>query len=276
MTETSSRTGFDIRDHMPGPAGFLGAGANVIMQLGWPAVGYGVLESKVDSGNVTIHPWKRLRTTITYLVVALFGTEKDRRIYREAVNRSHVPVKSGPDSPVKYNAFDPQLQLWVAACLYMGVRDMRRWFLGPMDEATEEDLYQYCSRLGTSLQVQQDMWPVNRAAFLEYWHEGLAKVRYDDAVREHLLFITDLKMIPRWMRFVNAKVNRFFTIGSLPPEFRAALRVEWTAKDQRRFDRWVSFFRFVTRFIPRWARMLPLNLQLWEFRLRVRLGWNLT
>ena len=70
MTRASGDLPFDIRDHIPGPAGFLGSAANVIMQLGWREVGYGVVESSVDSGNVMLHPWKRLRTTISYLVVA--------------------------------------------------------------------------------------------------------------------------------------------------------------------------------------------------------------
>ena len=43
--------------------------ANVIMQLSLPGVGYGVLESPVDSGNVYKHPFKRARTTGTYLAV---------------------------------------------------------------------------------------------------------------------------------------------------------------------------------------------------------------
>ena len=37
-------------------AGFLGSAANVIMQLGWREVGYSVVESSVDSGNVMLHP----------------------------------------------------------------------------------------------------------------------------------------------------------------------------------------------------------------------------
>ena len=267
---------FDLRDHMAGPAGMLGAAANVIMQLGWPEVGYGVVESSVDHGNVMLHPWKRLRTTITYLVVALFGSEADRAAYREAVNRSHVPVRSGPDSPVKYNAFDPALQLWVAACLYLGFRDMRRLFLGAMSEVEEDALYAECSRLGTSLQVTEEMWPADRAAFEKYWAEGLARVRYDDPVREHLLALVDLQMVPRWMRWGGRPVNRFFTTGVLPPEFRAAMDLTWTDRDQRRFDRQVAVLRFVSRLIPRWARMLPIHLQLWEVRLRIRRGWRLT
>lgn len=82
-------------------------------------------------------------------------------------------------------------------------------------------------------------------------------------------------MIPGWMRLGNARVNRFFTIGFLPPECRAAMRLEWTAADQRRFDRWVGVLRFVSRLVPRWARVLPIYLSRAEVRLRVRRGWRL-
>jgi len=51
------------------PAAVLLPAANVIMQLASPAVGYGVLESPVDSGNVYKHPFKRARTTGTYTLV---------------------------------------------------------------------------------------------------------------------------------------------------------------------------------------------------------------
>jgi uncharacterized protein (DUF2236 family) len=268
-------TRFDIADHMPGAAGMLGAAANVIMQLGNPGVGYGVVESKVDSGNVMIHPWKRLRTTISYLVVALFGTDEDRDAYRQAVNRSHVPVHSGPDSPVKYNAFDPELQLWVAACLYFGFRDGRTLFLGPMDDETADGLYEYCHRLGTSLQVPREAWPADRAAFEEYWRNSVAGIRYDEPVREHLLKVVNLKMVAGPLRIGNARLNRFFTTGMLPPEFRTAMQLDWSAKQQLRFNRWIALFRFVTHLTPRWARNLPIRLQLAEVRFRMKRGWRL-
>ena len=131
---------------------------------------------------------------------------------------------------MKYNAFDPALQLWVAACLYIGVRDMRLAFLGSMTEADEDGLYAYCSRLGTSLQVPADHWPADREAFEKYWAEGLARVRYDEPVRQHLLAIVDLEMIPRWMRWGNRSVNRFATVGFLPPEFREAIGLTWSPR----------------------------------------------
>ncbi len=41
---------------LPNPAAVLMPASNVIMQLALPGMGYGVLESPVDSGNVYKHP----------------------------------------------------------------------------------------------------------------------------------------------------------------------------------------------------------------------------
>ena len=57
---------------------FAAGAANVIMQMSWPDVGHGVVESKVDSGNLMKHPWKRARTTFQYLAVAILGSVQDR------------------------------------------------------------------------------------------------------------------------------------------------------------------------------------------------------
>jgi len=87
----------DAMDFWAGAAG----AANVIMQLALPGVGYGVVESKVDSGSLMKHPWKRARTTFQYLAVALIGSDEDRKIFRGAVNEAHRQVKSSPESPLR-------------------------------------------------------------------------------------------------------------------------------------------------------------------------------
>src|SRR5688500_8851532 len=97
--------------------------ANVIMQLAHPAVGHGVVESRVEPGRLFDHPVKRTRTTLTYLAVAVLGSDEERAEYRRAVNAVHAQVYSTASSPVEYRAMDPDLQLWVAACLYRGFED---------------------------------------------------------------------------------------------------------------------------------------------------------
>ena len=124
----SSTTGCWASALLAGPA-------NVIMQLARPGVGYGVKESRVESGRVDRHPIKRARTTFTYLAVATQGTDEQKAAFRRAVNRAHAQVYSTDESPVEYNAFDQDLQLWVAACLYKGVVDVYRLFVGEMDDA---------------------------------------------------------------------------------------------------------------------------------------------
>ena len=153
--------------------------ANVIMQLSLPGVGYGVLESPVDSGNVYKHPFKRARTTGTYLAVATIGTESDRELIRAAVDTAHRQVRSTSSSPVSYNAFDPALQLWVAACLYRYFVDQHEFLYGPLDGPSADAVYQDAKRLGTTLQVREGMWPADRVAFDEYWKRSLDDLRID-------------------------------------------------------------------------------------------------
>jgi len=124
------------------PTAVLLPAANVIMQLASPAVGYGVLESPVDSGNVYKHPLKRARTTGTYLAAATLGTDADRALIRDEVDRVHALVRSTKSSPVSYNAFDPRLQLWVAACLYRYYIDQHEFLYGPLDDDSADAVYQ--------------------------------------------------------------------------------------------------------------------------------------
>src|SRR6201996_851124 len=147
--------------------------ANVIMQLAQPGVGYGVMESRVESGRVDLHPIKRARTTFTSLAVATAGSEAQKDAFRRAVNRAHAQVYSTPESPVQYNAFDPDLQLWVGACLYKGGVDIYRMFIGEMDDRAADRHYQEAVVLGSTLQVPPEMWPADRAAFDRYWNQQL-------------------------------------------------------------------------------------------------------
>jgi uncharacterized protein (DUF2236 family) len=262
-------------DRIDGIGGVLAGTANVIMQLSWPEVGYGVIESKVESGQVTRHPLKRTRTTFTYLSVALLGTDDERRLYRQAVNGSHAQVRSGADSPVAYNAFDPELQMWVAACLYWGAMDVATRFGAGMDEEEAEEFYRSASTLGTTLQVRPDMWPADRQAFEEYWRRGLERVSIDPTVRRYLYDLATLRFMPAPVRWLQGRSSLFFTTGFLPPEFRAAMGLEWSARDQARFERVIGRIAAVSRRLPGSLRRFPFNWFLWDFRVRARFGRRL-
>ncbi len=260
---------FDVRDLMDGAA-LLASTANVIMQLAQPPVGYGVLQSKVESGQVMRHPLRRARTTVTYLSVALLGTAEERRYYRREVNRSHALVRSDPDSRVRYDAFDPRLQLWVAACLYRGALDVHTMLHGPVDEATADAIYRECHRLGTALQVPEGMWPPDRAAFERYWASALAGVRIDPPVRDYLDRLVGLDYLPRPVSTAFGPVNRFLTTGFLPPPFREQMQLRWTERDQLAFALVIHLVAAVSRLLPAPVSRFPFNACLAHFRLRRR------
>ncbi|MFL6207184.1 MAG: oxygenase MpaB family protein [Acidimicrobiales bacterium] len=269
----------EIRDSMVGLA-LAAGGANVIMQLARLPVGRGVAESRVESGRVDRHPVKRLRTTTAYLLIAMLGTEPEREELRRQIDRVHAQVRSRPQDPVAYNAFDPELQLWVAACLYKGLEDVHRLFGPRVEERFFDDvLYPHAARLGTTLQVTDDMWPVDRAAFEAYWKEGIARIEMDEVTRPYLRGIADLSFVVARLgplggplRRVLRPLGEVMTGGFLPAELRDELGLPWGAARQRRFDGVARAASAVSRRLPRPVRELPLNLYLRDTQHRLRTG----
>jgi uncharacterized protein (DUF2236 family) len=253
--------------------------ANVIMQLALPGVGYGVMESRVDSGRVDLHPIKRARTTFTYLAVATAGSDAQKEAFRRAVNSAHAQVYSTPESPVRYNAFDLDLQLWVGACLYKGGVDIYRTFIGELDDEDADRHYGEGMTLATTLQVPPEMWPADRAGFDRYWQESLAKVHIDDAVRDYLYPIAAGRMrgvaLPRRLQRMSDNFGLLITTGFLPQQFRDEMRLPWDAAKQRRFDRLIAVLRTVNRLLPRFVRQFPFNVLLWDVDRRIRTGRRL-
>lgn len=254
---------------------FAAGAANVIMQLSLPGVGHGVVESKVDSGNLLIHPWKRARTTFTYIAVAVIGTEDDKLLYREAVNSAHRHVQSTDQSPVRYNAFDRDLQMWVAACLFVGLEDTYQLLRGELTADQAEGFYRSAWPLGTTLQVSQDQWPPTRAAFDDYWNAACQRVQFDDAVRAYLLDLIDLKMINPLLRIPFRGLLKFLTAGFVAPVFREALGLQWSAGKQKRFELLFRFVALVNRFLPSFLRQPGPHLLLADLRWRARHGKRL-
>lgn len=254
------------------PAAALLPAANVIMQLALPGVGHGVVESPVDSGNVYRHPFKRARTTGTYLAAATLGTDADRALIRAEVDRVHALVRSTASSPLSYNAFDPELQLWVAACLYRYYVDMHEFLYGPLDDDSADAVYSDARTLGTTLQVRPGMWPTDRVAFDEYWKRSLERLHIDPVVRTHLHGVAALAFLPAPLRLLAGPFNLFATTGFLPSEFRDLMQLAWSADQQRRFDWLLSGLRVADHVIPRDLWLLGYRLYLWDMRTRARRG----
>ena len=143
---------------------------------------------------------------------------------------------------------------------------------GPMPEPLRERLFEASPRLGTTLQVRAEMWPATPAEFDDYWKRGLEEVSIDPPVAKLLLAVADLEFLPAVLRIPLGRANRWLTTGFLPPVFREQLGLQWTERDQRRFERVTRGIGSVVLRMPRAVQQVPYNLFLRDLRRRIRAG----
>ncbi|MCF3938583.1 oxygenase MpaB family protein [Gordonia tangerina] len=254
------------------------AGANVIMQLANPRVGYGVVESRVDSGSAVKHPIKRSRTTGTFLAVALLGDDEDRRYVHDELKRVHDLVYSTAESPVRYSANDSRLQLWVAICLLKYFIDQYELLYGRLTVAEKERIIADARWLGTTLNVRPDQWPSSYRQLQEYWDDQLGDMAIDPPVRDLLQQLSDLSFLRH--RFGTAGTVAHKVLGrpmnylinaGLPPEFRDMMQWRWGPGDERLYARTLRVARALDPATGRLMRGMLFTYVL-DMRLRRRLG----
>ncbi|MEO8908061.1 MAG: oxygenase MpaB family protein, partial [Microbacteriaceae bacterium] len=136
-----------------------GGGRAILLQIAYPGVGRGVAEHS----DFASHPLDRLHATLTYAYAVVYGTDAEITAVRRRVNRAHASVIGGADAAgPEYSAYDPELQLWVAATLYDTAISLYERIFGTLDDETAELVYREYGALGTVLQVPPDAWPVDR------------------------------------------------------------------------------------------------------------------
>ena len=252
------------------------AGANVVMQLSLAPVGRAVLESRVESGALTRHPVKRARTTLSYLTLAMTGTEAERAWLGREISRQHRAVRSREASPVAYDAFDPSLQLWVAACLYRGGLDVLALYGESPDAPVLDALYERSARLATALQVSPEDWPRTRADFDAYWRARTADLAVDEPTRRYLVDLVTLGFLPRPLARLVGPWHARATLALLDPPFRALLGLELSEREEARVRRQLAGLARLYRALPPALARAPFSWVLRDARTRRARGRPLT
>ncbi|SEB38916.1 Uncharacterized conserved protein, DUF2236 family [Paramicrobacterium humi] len=230
-----------------------GGGAAILLQIADERVGLGVAQHS----DFASRPLDRLHATLRYVYVQVYGTGAERRFVSRAVNRAHRPVRAdAADGRPAYSAFDPQLQLWVAATLYRTALVLHERVIGPLDEKVADRVYRQYAVLGTGVGMPAALWPADRAAFETYWNESLAALEVSDEARRVARDLLHPRVGPVWLRAA-MPLARLMTAGLLPESVRAAYRLPWSDARQRRFDAVISVTRLVWPRLSRGIRHLP-------------------
>lgn len=242
-----------LRDFIGETSLLLGAGSTVFYQLADKPTGLGVAEHSTTLAR----PVDRLRTTLLYVYVAVLGTDEERKAIRRMVDKAHAPVRSEG----RYSAFDPDLQLWVAATLAHNGLFIHERIFGRLDDATRERIYKDNQVLGTMLQVKPEQWPETLADFEKYWEHKLTTLEPHPTVQVYAQRLLE-----------PSRLQSLMARGNLEPEVREILGFTWTPADQRRYDLFWKVFPPLYRLTPRFLRQLPANLILRDTRRRLRAG----
>ncbi|MEO7124387.1 MAG: oxygenase MpaB family protein [Lacisediminihabitans sp.] len=233
-----------------GEAVLLAGGARaILLQIADPGVGEGVARHSDFASD----PMRRLRNTLTYIYVVVYGTADDQARVVAMVNAAHQSVR-GP----RYDAVDPQLQLWVAATLYDTAITVYESVFGVLSPNDADALYLEYAVLGTALQVPPELWPDDRAAFHRYWNSQLARLRVTDDTRRVAHDLLHSHAFPWWLQ-AGMPLARLVTAGLLTPSLRVACELPWDARRQRRYER---AMRVTAALYPR----LPRSIRHWPMR----------
>ena len=228
-------------------------GRAILLQLANPAIGHGV----ADHSHFAAKPLARLNGTLSYVYATVFGEADLAAAMAARVNHAHAPVHSPGTSP-EYDAFTPELQLWVAATLYESATHLHGLIYGPPGDDTADAVYREYARLGTSLQVPPELWPKDRAAFRRYWNEQLQLLTTDAATRAVAHELLHSRSAPFWYRAA-LPVARLMTAGLLPPHVRVLFELPWSKRHERRFDRVLGGIRLIYPRLPLALRHWPKN-----------------
>jgi uncharacterized protein (DUF2236 family) len=241
-----------------------GGGCAILLQLAHPAVGRGVAE---HSDFVT-RPSDRLVETLIYVMAVACGDEADARAVRRSVGRAHAPVHGEADGETSaYTAFDPELQLWVAATLYWSAIRVRERVFGPLDVASAERVYREFAVVGTTLQMPAEAWPASRAAFDAYFADTLGTLRVLPGARQAAHDLLHARTAPWWMRAVMPWA-RLATVALLPEELHTPFGLRLTARNRRRYEHLMSVAAAVYPRLPAGLRFAVRDAMLRTLRAR--------
>lgn len=227
---------------------FLIAGARaILLQIAHPSVGAGVAEHS----DFVHRALGRLHGTLSYLYALQYGSEEDVRAVRRRVNRAHAPVRGQG-----YSAFDPELQLWVAATITQSMLQLHEGAFGALSPDEADDLVHRSRLVGSALQMPEELWPRSRAAFDAYWEAELARLEVTPAARRVAHDLLDGGIAAWWLRPVGPYL-RLITAGLLPARLREPFGFRWSGRQEARFARALRRTFAVYRHLPAVVRTAP-------------------
>jgi uncharacterized protein (DUF2236 family) len=202
-----------------------GGARALLMQAAHPLVIAGARETGFYERN----PWKRLERTLQLTYTITFGTSEEAREAAARINAVHRNVH-GIDTVTgkPYDALDPDLLLWVHACLVDSALLFEQLTVGALDEAGRQRFHEEQMLAAEMLLLPRERIPPTVQELRDYITSVVESgdLLVTDAARAVAGLFKNPPPEAEWRPVLRA-VSRW-AFGTLPPQLRAQYGVMWT------------------------------------------------
>lgn len=134
-----------------------------------------VLAGARQTGFYERNPWKRLERTLHLQFTITFGTEREAAEAAARINRVHREIHGLDEvTGLPYDAMDPDLLLWVHACLIDSSLLFERLTVGRLDDAGRERFHREQMAAAELLGLDRDLIPPTVPALRAYIDRTIA------------------------------------------------------------------------------------------------------
>ena len=169
------------------------------------------------------NPWKRLQRTLILTYTLTFGTKAEAHAAADRINEIHARINGfDPVTGLRYDALDPELLLYVHACLVESALLFERLTVGRLDEAGRQRFHEEQMLAAELCLVPRELIPPT-VPELRSWLADVAAsgiLRVTDGARRVADLFLDPPREAEW-RPVLAGVSRL-AFGTLPGPLQRA------------------------------------------------------
>jgi uncharacterized protein (DUF2236 family) len=200
-----------------------GGARAVLMQAAHPLVIAGARETGFYERN----PWRRLQRTLVLTYTITFGTRAEADSAAARINEVHERIRGvDPVTGLAYDALDPQLLLYVHACLVESALLFERLTIGRLDDRGRQRFHEEQMLAAEMVRIPRDAIPPTvrelRGLLRDVEASGILQVT--DAARSVAALFHDPPPEAEW-RPVLRGVSRL-AFGTLPMPLREQYGVE--------------------------------------------------
>jgi uncharacterized protein (DUF2236 family) len=217
-----------------------------------------VIAGARDSGFYDRDPWKRLEQTLALTYAMTFGTSEEALRSADRINQVHRTVHGLDRATGKaYDAMDPDLLLWVHACLVDSALLFERLTVGRLSAAERERFHAEQMVAAELLGLPLERIPPTVAELRAYIADVVAgdALLVTEAARRVAALVQTPPRGAEWRPVLRAV--SWWAFGTLPPRVRAMYGVRWGPARETLLRASLAALRTGRPAIPRRFRWIP-------------------